>query len=99
MSISSVKRSLVVVAWREGLHLRPASGLVRLAHTFRSSIWLRCGEKTANLRSILSVMALCAAMGTPLDVEASGDDEQEAVAAVEQAFDVEGPEAASPRTR
>ena len=32
MSISSVKRSLVVVAWREGLHLRPASGLVRLAN-------------------------------------------------------------------
>ena len=87
-----MKRSQVVVPWRAGLHLRPAARLVRLAHTFRSSIWLKCGHQAANLRSVLSVVALCAVGGTSLEVEATGDDEQEAVAAVERAFGLDLPD-------
>jgi phosphotransferase system HPr (HPr) family protein len=89
LSIRSVKRSQVVVPWEEGLHLRPAARLVRLAYTFRSSISLRSGQRAANLRSILSVVTLCAAIGTPLEVQATGDDEQEAVAAISQVFELD----------
>jgi phosphotransferase system HPr (HPr) family protein len=85
-----MKRSKVVVLWREGLHLRPAAALVQVAKQFRSVIHLRCGGKIADLRSILSVLALCATMGTGLDVEAAGDDEQDAIQAIEQVFSSHG---------
>ena len=40
----------------------------------------------ADARSIISIMLLCAALGTVIDVEASGDDEDVALQAVENAF-------------
>jgi phosphotransferase system HPr-like phosphotransfer protein len=45
-----------------------------------------CGDKIADLRSILSILALCATLGTALDLEAVGDDEQHAAEAVERVF-------------
>jgi len=81
-----MKRSTVVVPWREGLHLRPAANLVRLSKQFSSTIFLKCSGKVADLRSILSILSLCATMGTALDIEAAGDDEHDATRAIEQAF-------------
>lgn len=40
----------------------------------------------ADARSIISILLLCAALGTVIDVEASGDDEEVALQAVENAF-------------
>ena len=40
----------------------------------------------ADARSIISIMLLCAALGTVIDVEASGDDEDIALQAVQNAF-------------
>jgi phosphotransferase system HPr (HPr) family protein len=81
-----MKRFTVVVPWPGGLHLRPAMTLIQVAKRFRSTVQLRCGERIADLRSILSIIALCATMGTGLDVEAVGDDEQDAAQAIEQVF-------------
>ena len=81
-----MKRSRVVVPWAEGLHLRPAARLVRVAKRFHSSIVLTLGGRIADLRSILSVIALCATMGAALELEATGEDEQNAIEAVEQVF-------------
>jgi phosphocarrier protein len=81
-----MKRSQLTVQWRDGLHIRPAARLVRLAQNFRSSIVLRANGRIADARSILSVMLLCAALGTVIDVEASGADEEQALRAVENAF-------------
>jgi phosphotransferase system HPr (HPr) family protein len=81
-----VKRSKVSVPWREGLHLRRAARLVQIAQRFRSSIVLSLDGKAAELRSILSILTLCATMGATLDLEANGDDEQNAIAAVQEMF-------------
>lgn len=81
-----MKISKVIVPWREGLHLRHAVKLVQLGKFFKSTISLKCGSKIADLRSIMSIITLCAAMGTTLDVEVRGDDEVEATRAIEQAF-------------
>lgn len=81
-----MKRSRVVVPWHGGLHLRPAAKLVQIAQEFRSSVLLKCGQRVADLRSILSMVALCATMGTALDVEAAGEDEDDAIQAVQQVF-------------
>ena len=81
-----MKRSQLIVPWKEGLHLRPAARLVRLAQKFHSSICLRANGKMADARSIISVLLLCAVLGTVIDVEASGEDEELALQAVENAF-------------
>lgn len=66
--------------------MRHAVKLVQLAKFFRSSIALKSGQKIADLRSIISIISLCATMGTALDIEIAGDDEQEASRAMERVF-------------
>lgn len=75
--------------WKAGLHLRPAAQLVRLAQSFRSTIFLKCGDKLADARSIVSILLLTASMGAVVDVEVTGDDEATAVSAVAQIFSAE----------
>ncbi len=81
-----MKRSKVTVPWEEGLHLRPAATLVKTAQKFRSAITLKCGDSIADLRSIISVIALCATAGAVLELEVSGEDEELAAQAVTEMF-------------
>jgi len=81
-----MKSSKVLVRWREGLHLRAAVDVVRRSQGFKSNILLKLGGKVADAKSILSVLILCATMGSLLDVEAAGPDEREAVRAIETLF-------------
>jgi phosphotransferase system HPr (HPr) family protein len=81
-----MKEFKVVVPWMEGLHMRPAARLVKAANHFRSSIVLKCGEQITDLRSIISVVSLCATMGMTLDVTTSGEDEHAAAQAIQQIF-------------
>lgn len=81
-----MKNTRVRVPWPEGLHLRQAVRLVRAAQQFRAEIRLRSAERIADMRSLLSVLALCAAMGATLELEASGEDEQEAIRTVQELF-------------
>ncbi len=85
-----MKRSRVVVPWREGLLLRRAVTLAQTGLRFRSAVYLKSRQGIADLRSVLSILALCATMGTALDVVAAGDDEQDAIQAVCQVFAVPG---------
>lgn len=80
------------------MHLRRAASVVQAARRFRSTIHLRCGDKIANVRSVISLIALCATLGTALDVEAAGEDEQAATQAIERLFSVDEhePEAGLP---
>lgn len=86
-----MKTTRVTVKWHAGLHMRAAAQLVRLARRFRSSICLRVGSRVADARSILSIMILSAGLGSPLDIEASGNDEHEAIQAIVAFFDDGGP--------
>ncbi len=81
-----MKQIKVVVPWKEGLHMRPAARLVKMAMKHQSSILLQCGEKLADMRSIVSILSLCASMGMTLDIVATGEDEREVTRAVEQIF-------------
>ena len=81
-----MKRTMVFVPWREGLHLRHAASLVRVARGFRSTICLQCSGRIADMRSVLSIIALCATMGAGLVVEVTGEDEQDATQAIERVF-------------
>lgn len=82
-----MKATRLTVKWKQGLHMRAAARLVQVAQRFHSRILLRFGAQVADARSIMSVMILAASLGSVLDIEASGDDEQEAVQAVQSYFD------------
>lgn len=66
-----------------GLHARPAALFCKKAATFKSSITIaNCsrGEcEGKNAKSILSILVLCAGIGTEVEIVANGPDEQLAV--------------------
>ena len=67
------------------LHARPAGRLTRAAGGFAAITTLVAGERSANARSVLAVMALGATAGTEVSVRAVGADAAaaaEALAAV-----------------
>ena len=70
-----------------GIHARPATVVMQEAKKFQSTIMAKCNGKTADLKRIFTIMALCAKCGDVLDVEVSGPDEVEAAAAVKQALE------------
>ena len=78
----------VTVVNELGLHARAAAQLVRLAGKYRSLITLRREDSGAfaNAKSILSVLALAAAIGTTLKLEVDGGDEGDAFAAITDVF-------------
>lgn len=76
----------VTVPWNEGLHLRFAAKLVQLAKSFRSRISLQRGALKAEASSILSLVLLCAAMNTKLEIEVTGPDETAAAEAIQRFF-------------
>ncbi len=82
-----MKKTTVTVPWEQGLHARPASKLVLTAKRFRSSIHIKAKGSIADAKSIISILLLCATVGTLLEVEISGDDEHPAAIAIEQLFD------------
>jgi len=64
------------------LHARPAGLFVRTAGSFRSEITVSSGGRSANAKSILSVMALGARGGTALELRAEGEDAERALTAL-----------------
>ncbi|HET9513697.1 MAG TPA: HPr family phosphocarrier protein [Gemmatimonadales bacterium] len=67
-----------------GLHARPAAQLVRLASTFQSQIELVKDDMVVNAKSIMGVMMLAAECGSTIQIRASGDDAEQALAALEK---------------
>jgi phosphotransferase system HPr (HPr) family protein len=64
------------------LHARPAAHFVRTALGFRSRIEVSAGERDADAKSLLSVLALGAKAGTLLRLRADGEDAPLALAAL-----------------
>jgi phosphocarrier protein len=66
----------------DGLHARLAAKVAVLACQFGAQLSIACNGRAANARNIVGVMALGAAAGRRLRVEAEGADEQEALEAL-----------------
>jgi len=72
----------VTVGLAHGLHARPAARLAACAQGFEAEAELRAGDRRANVRSAVSVMALGAGFGQALTIAARGPDAHAAVAAL-----------------
>ncbi|HZF80368.1 MAG TPA: HPr family phosphocarrier protein, partial [Rubrivivax sp.] len=67
-----------------GLHARASAKLTKLAGSFKSEIHLSRNGRRVNAKSIMGVMMLAAGVGTRIDIEVEGPDEQEAMAALRE---------------
>lgn len=66
-----------------GLHARAAAKLVHAAARFRSSVKVTKGSEEVDAKSILGVLLLAAGKGSTITIQADGDDENEALKAIE----------------
>lgn len=76
-----IEREVEIVN-RLGLHARAAAKLVHLAGRFQSRVLLRKNGEEVDAKSILGVLLLAAGQGSHIFVRCSGNDEEEAMAAV-----------------
>jgi phosphotransferase system HPr (HPr) family protein len=81
-----VQRTKVAVKWSDGIQLRRAAKLMRVAQRFNSTVVFKLGERIGDVRSIVSIVMLCATMGSIVEVEISGEDERDAAQAISQVF-------------
>lgn len=76
-----IKKS-VTISNKLGLHARASAKLTKLAGSFPCEVWITRGERRVNAKSIMGVMMLAAGIGITVEVETSGDREDEAMTAL-----------------
>jgi phosphocarrier protein len=74
--------STTTIVNKLGLHARASAKLTKLAGSFPCEVWMTRGERRVNAKSIMGVMMLAAGIGAEVQLETSGDREQEAMDAL-----------------
>jgi phosphocarrier protein HPr len=80
-----IKRS-IQVSNKLGLHARASAKLTQLASKYQASVWIARNGRRVNAKSIMGVMMLAAGLGTTVELETDGVDEQAAIDALEALF-------------
>ncbi|MDO8903769.1 HPr family phosphocarrier protein [Hydrogenophaga sp.] len=75
-------KTTVTISNKLGLHARASAKLTKLAGSFASEVWMSRGDRRVNAKSIMGVMMLAAGMGSTVEVETTGPDEQVAMDAL-----------------
>jgi len=75
-----------IIADPEGIHARPAGELVKLLKEYKSVVIINMDGKSADARRIFAVMGLGVKQGQEILITAEGEDEAEAVVALESFF-------------
>ena len=75
-------RTNATISNKLGLHARASAKLTKLAGNFQSEVHLSRGGRRINAKSIMGVMMLAAGMGSEVELETEGADEQTAMAAL-----------------
>ena len=65
-----------------GLHARASAKLSKLAGSFRSDVFMTRNQRRVNAKSIMGVMMLAAGLGSIVELEIDGPDEQAALDAL-----------------
>lgn len=75
-------KTTVTISNKLGLHARASAKLTKLAGSFASEVWMSRGDRRVNAKSIMGVMMLAAGMGSSVEIETTGPDEQVAMDAL-----------------
>ncbi|MEO8806987.1 MAG: HPr family phosphocarrier protein [Burkholderiaceae bacterium] len=65
-----------------GLHARASAKLTKLAGSFESEVFMSRNDRRVNAKSIMGVMMLAAGIGSVVEIEVDGPDEEAALAAL-----------------
>ena len=76
-----IKQS-ITISNKLGLHARASAKLTKLAGTFKSEVFMSRNERRVNAKSIMGVMMLAAGLGSTVELEVDGTDEQAAMTAL-----------------
>lgn len=75
-------KTTTTISNKLGLHARASAKLTKLAGSFACEVWMSRGERRINAKSIMGVMMLAAGLGSTVEVETNGADEQVAMDAL-----------------
>ena len=81
-----MRKSAVTITNKLGLHARASAKLTQTASRFQSAVWISRNGRRVNAKSIMGVMMLAAGLGSTVEVETDGTDEEDALAAIEKLF-------------
>jgi len=80
-------KSQITISNRLGLHARASAKLTKLAGGFKCEVHLTRNGRRVNAKSIMGVMMLAAGMGSEVEIETDGADEEAAMLALRQLID------------
>jgi phosphocarrier protein HPr len=75
-------KTAITISNKLGLHARASAKLTKLAGSFRSDVHLSRNGRRVNAKSIMGVMMLAAGLGSEIEIETDGEDEQAAMDAL-----------------
>lgn len=78
-----IKKKIEIVN-KLGLHARAAMKLVNLASRYQSNILIRYNNREVDAKSIMNVMVLAASYGKTIELITFGNDEKDAMKAIEK---------------
>ncbi|WP_183572264.1 HPr family phosphocarrier protein [Mucilaginibacter sp. X5P1] len=73
----------------QGIHARPATTLIRLTKSYKSTISIKKNNKTVRLNSILNILSMAIKGGETISILIEGDDEIIAADALDHFFNEE----------
>ena len=79
-----MKEFKYVITDEVGIHARPAGLLVKEAKALASKITMEANGKSADITKLMAVMQLGVKKGTEVVIKAEGDDEDSAIAKIEE---------------
>ncbi|MBL8326916.1 MAG: HPr family phosphocarrier protein [Rubrivivax sp.] len=80
-------KTAITISNRLGLHARASAKLTKLAGSFGCEVHLARNGRRVNAKSIMGVMMLAAGMGSEVEIETDGADEDAAMQAIRQLID------------
>jgi phosphocarrier protein len=76
-----IKQTTTVIN-KLGLHARASAKLTKIAGSYPCEVWLSRGDRRINAKSIMGVMMLAAGIGSEIEIETDGEQEEPAMAAL-----------------
>jgi len=75
-------KTSITISNKLGLHARASAKLTKLAGSFQSDVFMTRNDRRVNAKSIMGVMMLAAGIGSIVEIEVIGADEQAAIDAL-----------------
>jgi phosphocarrier protein HPr len=81
-----MQKRTITISNKLGLHARASAKLTQAASKFESAVWISRNGRRVNAKSIMGVMMLAAGLGSTVELETDGPDEQGAMDTLEALF-------------